>query len=94
MAGAGAIPILLAVALIGGRQAPDEAEAAEAADVQELSQPIQFPHNTHAGQFLMNCQFCHYSAERSVDAGIPPVETCIGCHREGPHRRAETTPRR
>ena len=83
VAGAGAIPILLAVALIGGRQAPDEAEAAEAADVQELSQPIQFPHNTHAGQFLMNCQFCHYSAERSVDAGIPPVATCNGCHEAG-----------
>jgi hypothetical protein len=28
----------------------------------------------------MDCQYCHFSAERSVDAGIPPVSTCIGCH--------------
>lgn len=47
-------------------------------------QPIAFPHAQHAGsepgQNNMNCQFCHYSAERSVDAGIPPVSTCWGCH--------------
>jgi hypothetical protein len=43
-------------------------------------QPIAFPHNTHAGQFNMDCQYCHFSAERSLDAGIPPVATCWGCH--------------
>lgn len=48
------------------------------------AQPIAFPHNTHAGsgegQFGIDCQYCHFSAERSVDAGIPPVATCMGCH--------------
>jgi len=43
-------------------------------------QPIAFPHNTHAGDFQIDCQYCHFSAERSVDAGIPPVATCMGCH--------------
>jgi len=47
-------------------------------------QPIAFPHDLHAGsgpeQANMNCQFCHFSAERSVDAGIPPVSSCWGCH--------------
>jgi hypothetical protein len=43
-------------------------------------QPIAFPHGTHAGQFQMDCQYCHFSAERSVDAGIPPVSSCMGCH--------------
>lgn len=80
VAGAGAIPILLAFAVIGGGQAPGDTDVGE---MDPLSQPIQFPHDTHAGQFLIDCQYCHYSAERSVDAGIPPVETCIGCHREG-----------
>lgn len=50
----------------------------------ESGQPIAFTHNQHAGgetgQNNMDCQFCHFSAERSVDAGIPPVSTCIGCH--------------
>jgi len=48
------------------------------------AQPIAFPHNTHAGtgegQFGIDCQYCHFSAERSVDAGIPPVSACMGCH--------------
>lgn len=47
-------------------------------------QPIAFPHDLHAGseegQANMSCQFCHFSAERSVDAGIPSVATCWGCH--------------
>jgi len=42
--------------------------------------PIAFPHNTHAGEFKIDCQYCHFSAERSVDAGIPPVSSCMGCH--------------
>jgi hypothetical protein len=43
-------------------------------------QPIAFPHNTHAGEFQIDCQYCHFSADRSVDAGIPPVASCMGCH--------------
>jgi hypothetical protein len=50
----------------------------------EAVQPIAFAHDVHAGaetgQNNMDCQFCHYSAERSVDAGIPPVSSCWGCH--------------
>ena len=43
-------------------------------------QPMAFPHTMHAGQGEIDCQYCHYWAERSVDAGIPPVATCWGCH--------------
>ena len=60
VAGAGAIPILLTVAVLGGWQTPDDAEVSGAMDPLEQSQPIQFPHDTHAGQFLINCQYCHY----------------------------------
>jgi hypothetical protein len=63
----------------GGEGAAGEAEAAAG-----IVQPIAFPHDLHAGteagQAAMDCQFCHFSAERSVDAGIPPVSTCWGCH--------------
>ena len=77
----GGVLILGTVAFVGGQSEQDaEAPAAEAPD-EAASQPIQFPHNTHAGQFQIDCQYCHFSAERSVDAGIPPVETCMGCHR-------------
>jgi hypothetical protein len=47
-------------------------------------QPIAFPHDRHAGsgegQFQIDCMYCHFSAERSSSAGIPPVATCMGCH--------------
>lgn len=51
-------------------------------------QPIAFPHDQHAGgqpgQNNMDCQYCHYSAERSVSAGIPSVSSCWGCHQVVP----------
>lgn len=85
-AGAGAIPVLGVVAFIGWQTPEGDGpapNAAASADDPVAGQPIQFPHDTHAGQFQIDCQYCHFSAERSVDAGIPPVETCMGCHREG-----------
>jgi hypothetical protein len=42
-------------------------------------QPIAFPHNVHAGTYQIQCLYCHFSATSSVDAGIPPVGTCMGC---------------
>jgi len=79
----GALTVLLAVVLIGFRQAPEGDAPPEVADADVQSQPILFPHDTHAGQFTIPCQYCHFSAERSVDAGIPPMATCMGCHQEG-----------
>jgi hypothetical protein len=57
------------------------AEAGGVAEVAAGVQPIAFPHDTHAATYGMNCMYCHFSAERSVDAGMPPVATCAGCHR-------------
>ncbi len=51
-----------------------------AAAASSNAQPIQFPHDIHAETYQIDCQYCHFSAERSVDAGIPPVSTCMGCH--------------
>lgn len=46
-------------------------------------QPIAFPHDVHAGQNRIPCMYCHYSADESPDAGIPPVSVCAGCHLPG-----------
>lgn len=43
-------------------------------------QPIFFRHDIHAGQYQIQCQYCHYSAAVSSEPGIPSVETCMGCH--------------
>jgi hypothetical protein len=46
-------------------------------------QPIAFYHSVHAGQNQVPCAYCHYTADRSVDAGIPSVQLCVGCHVPG-----------
>jgi hypothetical protein len=43
-------------------------------------QPIQFPHPVHVQKLGMNCLYCHYTANKSPDPGLPAVSTCMGCH--------------
>jgi hypothetical protein len=43
-------------------------------------QPIMFSHNLHAGELSIDCQYCHSEARRSIHAGVPPVQACMGCH--------------
>src|SRR6476660_4957690 len=42
-------------------------------------QPIFFRHDIHAGQFKIQCQYCHYSVAVSSEPGIPSMQTCMGC---------------
>ena len=50
-------------------------------------QPIDFPHPLHAaGQMNMNCLYCHNTANKSPDPGMPAVSTCMGCHLVVPGR--------
>lgn len=44
-------------------------------------QPIPFSHVLHAGKRGIDCQYCHSAARRSPTAGIPPSNTCMGCHK-------------
>jgi len=53
------------------------------------SQPIAFSHKLHAGQYNMECLYCHSGARRSPVAGIPSVQLCMGCHRQVAASRPE-----
>jgi hypothetical protein len=49
-------------------------------------QPITFNHSIHTsdvedGGMAMECQYCHSNVRQSKHAGVPPVETCEGCHK-------------
>lgn len=46
-----------------------------------LEQPIEFPHNLHAGTLNIQCEYCHSTARRSIHAGVPPTEVCMNCHK-------------
>ena len=76
----GGVAGVLALAGLAFIQAQDAQRAAAPGGAVAFvaSQPIAFPHNTHAGtepgQMGMDCQYCHFSAERSVDAGLPDTE--------------------
>jgi hypothetical protein len=52
-------------------------------------QPIPFSHKLHAGDRKIPCQLCHSAARRSITAGVPPLSTCMGCHKliktDSPH---------
>ncbi|HLA38804.1 MAG TPA: cytochrome c3 family protein [Candidatus Glassbacteria bacterium] len=43
-------------------------------------QPIPFSHKLHAGDYKMDCLYCHSAAEKGPHAGIPPMNVCMGCH--------------
>ena len=47
-------------------------------------QPIAFPHPVHVQTLGLNCLYCHYTANKSPDPGLPAVSTCLGCHKNTP----------
>ncbi len=54
--------------------------ASDSAALKGPRQPIFFRHDIHAGQFKINCQYCHYSVSVSSEPGIPSMATCMNCH--------------
>jgi len=47
----------------------------------EPSQPVAFSHALHAGDLAVPCLYCHWGAQTSRYAGIPPARVCMNCHR-------------
>ncbi len=47
-------------------------------------QPIPFSHQHHAGEWEIDCMYCHQGTDRSQMAGVPSVELCMGCHEHFP----------
>jgi len=44
-------------------------------------QPIPFSHQIHAGQYKIDCKYCHVGAETSQHASIPSMNVCMNCHK-------------
>ena len=73
---AGAIAVLGTVLAVGWFTQPDRFARGYAPE-----QPIPFSHQLHAGTLKMTCVYCHSGAAKSRAAGVPSVETCMGCHK-------------
>jgi hypothetical protein len=70
---------LLARALLAGAGLPILGVPATVRTHIRPHSPIAFP-RLHASLNRMDCMYCHYSADRSQDAGMPPLKMCADCH--------------
>ena len=52
-------------------------------------QPINFSHKLHAGDYKIDCFYCHINARRSVVAGVPSMQLCMGCHKNVGNEKPE-----
>ena len=43
-------------------------------------QPIAFSHKLHAGQYEIDCNYCHTGVRKSKSANIPSPNICMNCH--------------
>lgn len=43
-------------------------------------QPIAFSHKLHAGQYEIDCNYCHTGVRKSKNANIPSPSICMNCH--------------
>ncbi|MCB0498604.1 MAG: c-type cytochrome [Cyclobacteriaceae bacterium] len=43
-------------------------------------QPIAFSHKVHAGQYEIDCKYCHTGAMKGRSANIPSPNICMNCH--------------
>lgn len=44
-------------------------------------QPIAFSHEIHAGEYEIDCKYCHTGTVKSKSAWIPSVNVCMNCHK-------------
>ena len=74
------IVIILTALTVGGELLFEEASGLGRQQYYQPDQPIAFSHKIHAGQNQIDCEYCHFTADKSMHAGIPPMETCMNCH--------------
>lgn len=44
------------------------------------TQPIPFSHQLHAGQYKIDCKYCHTNPGVSRHSSVPPLNVCMNCH--------------
>jgi hypothetical protein len=72
----GGTAVLLTVLSVGWYTQPDRFVRGYAPQ-----QPIPYSHKLHAGILKIACIYCHSGAVKARQAGIPPVEKCMNCHK-------------
>ena len=47
-----------------------------------INQPVPFSHDHHTAGLGIDCRYCHTAVEVAASAGIPPIATCMNCHKQ------------
>lgn len=72
--------ILVLALLLGGKATIDAAYGIGIHQGYAPEQPIQFSHKLHAGQYQINCNYCHTGVYAGKGANIPSANICMNCH--------------
>ncbi len=76
------IVIMMIALIVSGEVVFVEATNLGRQQYYQPEQPIWFSHKVHSGQNQIDCQYCHFTADKSMHAGIPPVQVCLNCHNQ------------
>jgi hypothetical protein len=74
--------VILIALIISGEVIFVEASNLGRQQYYQPEQPVWFSHKVHAGQNQIDCKYCHFTADKSMHSGIPPVAVCMNCHNQ------------
>ncbi len=72
--------ILVLALLLGGKATIDAAYGVGIHQGYAPEQPIKFSHKLHAGQYQINCNYCHTGVYAGKGANVPSANICMNCH--------------
>jgi mono/diheme cytochrome c family protein len=72
--------IVFIVAAIGFKTVIDGLYSIGVQQGYQPKQPIAFSHKIHAGQFEIDCKYCHTGVMKGKQANIPSPNICMNCH--------------
>ncbi len=72
--------ILVLALLLGGKATIDAAYGVGIHQGYAPEQPIKFSHKLHAGQYQINCNYCHTGVYSGKGGNVPSANICMNCH--------------
>jgi hypothetical protein len=72
--------ILVLALLLGGKATIDAAYGVGIHQGYAPEQPIKFSHKLHAGQYQINCNYCHTGVYEGKGGNVPSANICMNCH--------------
>ncbi len=72
--------VALLFLLVIGKVANDQVMSIGISQGYAPKQPIAYSHKLHAGQYQIDCNYCHTTVSKAKSASIPSANICMNCH--------------